>query len=452
MVNTEPCVRACMQTVINACLHEDYTITEQDRPVKDQLLQQVRRQYSSFFRSAVQSILAVGFVPFIIHRRKGIAIPRCLPLGAFEWTVESRPTGRDYRSADVAGLTWYRVTSRVEGVSNDSIYVFPFEDPVLYAQPRLDTPMAGLLERFREMRDTVARSQQRHEWNASKHIAVTEKVDPKDQTTSGLQLLDEQRRYFLTGHHNQLRHDHLLRLRNQDGQFQRTVTEGIFSHVRSEFSEYDECMVGSKRACCHIMPPNVEVQELSPMEENIDEEGMYVRFARDVCTFFNVQGAVPGITGGDKTKATVSAAVQSMDESEHRQYSVICAFLERLGAYAYAKAFGVDIDAVQFHFRPVPIRDPDNPDVQKLEAEVETERAVARQTDANARKLAAETQKTRAEVGVVQQQVGKTAAEASKTRAEVGVTKAQVGKTEAETKKAHADAKASAKPALTKKK
>ena len=70
------------------------------------------------------------------------------------------------------------------------------------------------------------------------------------------------------------------------------------------------------------------------------------------------------------------------------------------------KAFGVDIDTVQFHFRPVPIRDPENPDVRKLEAEVDTERAVARQTDANPRKLAAETQKTRAEVGVVQQQVG----------------------------------------------
>lgn len=442
MINTEPCVRAAMQCVVNSCLHEKIIIREQGKPIKAQLLAQLQLQYKVFFRNAVTCAISVGFVPFVLRRRKDMLVPMCLPLGSFEWTVLNKKPDSTYPSRDIAGLTWYNVQSRLETVQNKDIYVFPFEDPVLYRDNgALSTPMSGLLQRFREMREAVQRSLQRNEWNMSKHVVVTEQVDVKDQTTSGIQLLDEQRRYYLTGHHNQMRHDHLLRLRNQDGHYQRTVTEGIFAHVRSEFEDSDERMPGSgsKRACCHIMPPNVQVQELQPIDENIDEEGMYMRFARDVVTFFQVHSGIPtGSTNSTSTSKNMNM-MQGLIESEHRQYVVLCEFLQRLGQYAYSKTFNIDDAAVEFTFQPVPVRDPDNPEVQKMEAEAENERAAVKETEEKTRKLIAETAKTQAEISVTKEQAHKTKAETEKTTAEVGVTNAQVNKTKAETRKTSAE-------------
>ena len=41
------------------------------------------------------------------------------------------------------------------------------------------------------------------EWNSTKHIATSERVEhPKDQTTEGISLLDEFHRYLITGTHS----------------------------------------------------------------------------------------------------------------------------------------------------------------------------------------------------------------------------------------------------------
>ena len=440
MISTEPCVRASLQVVMNGCLHNEIGVRENGKPLKNVFLELIQQTYVPFFRNAIICALAVGFVPFVLRKRKGVLTPCCLPLGSFEWSVEHQKPGRDFKSADVAGLTWYSVTSRLETVENSNIFVFPYEDPIMFHETRLVTPMSGLMQRYREMREAVARSLHRNAWNIAKHVVVTEQVDVKDQTTSGIQLLDEQRRYYLTGHHNQMRHDHLLRLRNQDGQFQRTVTEGIFAHVRSEFDDHDASEIGSKRACAHIMPPNVQVTELSPIEETDDSEGLYTRFARDVVTFFQVQSAMGMRTEAASRGGTgKSDNIEGMQESEHRSFIVLCDFLQRLGEYAYCKSYSVQIENVEFKFEPVPIRDPEDPAVKKANAEVAHEEVSTRETEANIGKIAAETAKTRAEVAVSKEQAQKTKAETAKTTAEVGVTEAQKGKTQAETRKTSAE-------------
>ena len=273
MVYHNPNVRSCFLNVINSCLQNDFQILENNSKIKKQLSARLNHPYSHFFRNAITSALSCGFVPFVLRKREGILIPYVLPIGTFKWSVERTKPSAEYKSRDVAGLLWYKVTSNIEKVDDNDIYVFPFEDPIVYqARNTLVTPMRGILQQYRELMSSINKSIICQQWNMSKHVVVTEQCDLKDQTTSGLQLLDEQRRYYLTGHHNQMRHDNLLRLRNQDGLYQSTVAEGMFSHVRQEFDDYDEHAPGSKRACCHIMPPNVQVTELGPLQDDTEHQ------------------------------------------------------------------------------------------------------------------------------------------------------------------------------------
>ena len=407
MVFQNPNVRSCFLNVINSCLQNEFRATENGSKVKKALMNQLRHPYAQFFRNAITNALSCGFVPFVLKKQNGIFVPHVLPLGTFKWTVERTKPSAGYKSKDVAGLLWYRVTSSIDKIEDDDIYVFPFEDPIYYQKQNvLITPMRGILQQYRELMASIPKSIISQQWNTSKHVVVTEKCDIKDQTTSGLQLLDEQRRYYLTGHHNQLRHDNLLRLRNQDGLYQSTVAEGMFSHVRQEFDDYDEHAPGSKRACCHIMPPNVEVKELGPLQDDTDITAIQERFSRDVFTFFNVNNnKIGGIS-----KSTV-ASVESMDEAEHRQHVQMCRFLERLGAYAYSKCFKVDFINAQFTLQPVSKHYQEDPEYMKATAEVE---------------------KTKTEQEVMKAQVSKTQAETSKTKAEVGKTKAETDKTSAD--------------------
>ena len=407
MVFHNPNVRSCFLNVINSCLQNEFQATENGSRVKKGLMNKLRHPYSQFFRNAITNALSCGFVPFVIKKSDGIFIPHVLPLGTFKWSVEKTKPSAGYKSRDVAGLLWYRVTCDIEKINEDDIYVFPFEDPICrIRQQVLVTPMRGILQQARELMASIQKSIVCQQWNTSKHVVITEKCDIKDQTTSGLQLLDEQRRYYLTGHHNQLRHDNLLRLRNQDGLYQSTVAEGMFSHVRQEFDDYDDHAPGSKRACCHIMPPNVEVTELGPLQDDTDITAIQERFTRDVFTFFNVNNnKLSGIS-----KSTV-ASVESMDEAEHRQHVQMCRFLERIGAYAYAKCFKVDYVNVQFTLQPVSKHDQEDPEYMKSTAEVE---------------------KSKTEQEVMKAQVSKTQAETSKTKAEIGKTKAEADKTSAD--------------------
>lgn len=412
MIYHEPNVRSCFLSVINSCLQNEFQIQENNSKVKKDLMNKLNHPYALFFRNSITSALTCGFVAFVLRKQNGLTFPYALPVGTFKWSVERAKPPPDYKSKDVCGLLWFKVSCNIEKIDDDAIFVFPFEDPVVYQSRNvLVTPMRGILHQYRELMSCINKSIVCQQWNSSKHVVVTEQCDLKDQTTSGLQLLDEQRRYYLTGHHNQMRHDNLLRLRNQDGLFQSTVAEGMFAHVRQEFDDYDEHAPASKRACCHIMPPNVQVTELGPLQDDTDINAIKERFARDVFTFFNVNSnKLSGVS-----KSTV-ASVESMDEGEHRQHVQMCRFLERIGAYAYAKCFKIDTSNVKFVLRPVSKHDQEDPEYKKASAEIEKSRVEQDKIKAEVSKTQAETSKTKAEVGKTKAETDKTSADASAVR------------------------------------
>ena len=144
----------------------------------------------------------------------------CLSLGSFRWHTEFRGTetapGHDEQGPDLQlalqnQLIVYRVTLLgPTKVKPRQIFIMPFT-PATALSPnascfaQLHSPLAGVLELYcvrEQIRQHIIATTV---WNSQKHICLSENVDLKDQTTTGIQLLDDLRRYKPTGTHSVLR-------------------------------------------------------------------------------------------------------------------------------------------------------------------------------------------------------------------------------------------------------
>jgi hypothetical protein len=87
-------------------------------------------------------------------------------------------------------------------VNFDDIYVFEFLPPSIRNEHCLPSPLDKLCTLRFVMDMTEAKLQKVLEWNCQKHIVTSEQVNiPKDTTTEGISLLDDFRRYLVTGDH-----------------------------------------------------------------------------------------------------------------------------------------------------------------------------------------------------------------------------------------------------------
>ncbi len=152
-----------------------------------------------------------GFVVFVRKRHEGIEVPVLLPLGSFVWAVEAVTAKTRKRKREIACLYRYTVRPMHPEITTDDIFVFNFVDPTLNGAA-LPSPMDGLLAVVRIIRNMEHRLEAVIEWNASKHIITSERVDMlKDQTIEGMSLLDSFRRYLHTGEHDGINRFYMTR-------------------------------------------------------------------------------------------------------------------------------------------------------------------------------------------------------------------------------------------------
>ena len=285
----------------------------------------------------------------------------CLPLGSFTWRVRTNSNARE-------ALASYEVQVVSGAVPQKAVFVHETETPVMYTGASLSSPLLGVHRQYMVWQEAVAQVAVTGEWNRVKHLAVTERIDVKDQTTSGIQLLDEQRRcvpsfcspaphvrvivadthrrYNLTGEHNSVLHNNLMRLK---GVGTTTSVSHAFHHaVHSQFEDAPagEPRVGSKRAAVHMLLTNTDVVELSAMDPGNAIQEAKVEFQEAVYTFFSL----PNIN-----KSREEAARRGSTVLHREQYSNIMymqTVLERLGEAAYAQCFGAR--KVRFALRALP--------------------------------------------------------------------------------------------------
>ena len=346
MIHTNPHMRSCMQDLQARCVKGKFNIWENEKRVTKDLIKKLNSAYDQFLREAIVMMTALGFIPFYLKKYEnlgGISLPSCLPLGTFTWRTVSNSNSKINKSFNNTHcILQTEVMPRSGLIEAKNVYVFAAQNPVFSNSTVNVGPMQGLVEDYKRMRIALQKYNESNEWNSSKHVVITESVDLKDQTTSGLQLLDEQRRYHLTGFHNNLMHNNLLRLQGRDGYYMQSVRDGIFHHVRSEFNDDDPQAPASKRACCHIMPPNVQVTELNELNVPNPEE-IEQRFVSNVYAFFNSKASTDLFSSSQAS----TAAAENVSRGELNMTQYVVRALERLIALVYAQSFDLHVEDIR---------------------------------------------------------------------------------------------------------
>lgn len=274
-----------------------------------------------------------GFVAFYTKKKNGIPHFYCLPLGTFTWSVKFSETNTTNE------LLEYDVRCACGNVSEKDIHVVNFLQPVLNnVDPSNWSPMVHILKLSQLRSHQMEAALAAEEWNQKKHIAVTEKVDLKDPTTSGLQLLDDLKRYNLTGKHNNMNRQNLLNLRTQNNASIETTTEGTFQWVHSVFSGN----AGQTTAAVHVMPPNMDIKEIGNLEVSAMYEYFQNLFEKCVLSYFDIPAPYePKHSGSQTQKAS------QMDTTQYKNVIHMSRFCEKVIRYAYCVGFGAELTDVE---------------------------------------------------------------------------------------------------------
>lgn len=338
MIRQEPAIRSCINRLANSCCQNSVVFMEDKHKIAPTLQRHLDAQMATFFRDAVEMCFACGFVAYIVRRKKGLPYFTVLPLGSFTWCVEENSNKRDPRPLV------YKVLYKSGAVAENEIKVVEYIAPrqTDFAEELSSSPIAHLVRLFVIRERQLLQIDESNQWNSAKHLAVTEKIDLKDPTTSGLQLLDELRRYNLSGVHSNMT-DSAMRLKTNRNETLATANEGTFAWVRSVFEKDD-----AKAADVHLMPPNTEITELGPM--NTDQFVQYTQdlYSRAVYTFFDMPGHA------DLSGSKSAGSSEQMSRHQHMTIGSMTSFLQRLAQHAYGTAFDVDEENVVCKMTPIP--------------------------------------------------------------------------------------------------
>jgi hypothetical protein len=340
LVRTEPMIAACVQRLVNNCMSHEIELNENESPLKPPLHALLADHYSQVLRQAIEVALLTGFVPFYVRRENGVPLPFIPELGTFVWSVETVGGGGHgvKRSRPEASrLVRYRVRMLVGNVKDNDILVIAWHTPILNPRGVLSSPLQYVFAQHDLLSAGMAIAMEKERWNTHKHLVVSEKLDLKDPTPSGMQLLDDMRRYSLTGQHNMMQGAMSHYYSRRDKTRLESVVDANHAWVHSEFTKD----VSSAQALPHIMPPNSETSELTPLLSNDVLPLLRLQYHESVHVFFN--GLNQPNAGAKYVGASGS---EQASRAQHVTVLGMCKFLQRTAAVMYAEAFGVPVSAV----------------------------------------------------------------------------------------------------------
>lgn len=336
LVRCEPCIKTCLARLTQAVMYKPAEITERGQSLNSKLVMHINRHLNEFIHSAIEMAHLCGFVAFYIKKIESIPTFITLPLGTFSWYVElnSKPSDAEVLS--------YRVNYFGGGISEKDIHIFNFVQPTFDPTGSILSPMETIYDNYclkMVQMNTVLQSEK---WNMSKHLAVTEKIDLKDPTTSGLALLDDLRLYNLTGQHSNMDAHRLLNYHSSHNHTQ-NAAQGTFQWINNVFTNENK----ERSAQVHILPPNTAIQELSSMEYSSLYEYLATQFENSVYLFFDLAP----ILSNQQNNANLDTQTNRHQQNKIEAMSSFC---ERLIVRAYSVAFNVNESEVTCQLKPMP--------------------------------------------------------------------------------------------------
>jgi len=345
----DPDIVVCVNRVSNACLHNSWDLLENGLALKPSIRERLNRHYDLFLRDCIRMLYLCGFAAFYIRRVQKLPLPFCPAIGTFSWStrISEKSAGPNAH---------YDINVTKGNVKRKDIHIMPYYSPIV--SQHIKTPMQAILSQYmalQEMHQTIRAS---NKWNQEKHVVVTETMDVKDQTTSGLQLLDDVRRYTLSGEHSMMR-DNVLRLKNRYNKDLRNTNEAKLEWIQDQFGGGH-----TQGIATHVLPPNMGVVELSNIAYGNEYETLKEHYRDSVYTFFGVQN-----------QSTVQAANKSTAEfissEQHQNTQNINRFLEHVLQSVYSLSFDVPLENIHVTINGTPRAAINNTDDIKRLADAE---------------------------------------------------------------------------------
>lgn len=374
MVRVSIPVQSCIRRISNWCLCNGVEITEGNGRLVDEFGRIVKPAYVTFLRDAIEVIHVCGFVPWIVAEQDGARFPRVLPLGCFAWHVEvvsdatvdahiergnGNPEGSKRRR--VSDVYRYRVTIMHGDIDESRVRIIDWMPP--RAGAACVSPLQGVYENYiftqqtREMLHNIAMH------NCRKHIYFSEQINTQQlNATSGLNLLDDFRRYALTGERAAAPAGH-VRMQANNG---RPLNSANDAHMHWIHETFDHAIAA------HVLPPNTEAHEIQPIA--IDDHHLHqdTVFQHTVHTYFDLPYSVARSTITEKA----TQHEQLLSEEQYTNIRNMCNFLQFAAERTYTEIFKVSRVQVRLRARPrISMSSAD--DVKKLfECQVFTQRDV----------------------------------------------------------------------------
>jgi hypothetical protein len=323
LVRSNPAVRSCIQRVYNEIIPTAVQVKESGKELAPDLQRFMGPWLAQFLEHALEMAYMCGFVVFVRKRHEGIEVPVLMPLGSFTWGVEVVTQKTKKRKREIACLYRYAVRPVHPEITPDDIFVFNFVDPTLNGAA-LPSPMDGLLAVVRIIRNMERRLEAVVEWNSSKHIITSERVDMlKDQTIEGMSLLDSFRRYLHTGEHDGINRFYMTRP-GAGGPHAKNPTDDRRAQINSTLQ--------GPETEVHVLPPNTEISELQALDLKTNMLEVQEVLQRQVIQFFQMTSQ-PDVN--QKTKK-VSSSLGELKMMRH-----MSRFGSRLLQFSYACVYDV---------------------------------------------------------------------------------------------------------------
>jgi len=338
LVRLNPSVRSCIQRISSEVVPLSVEVLEDGKPLKPELQQVIGPWLADFLSHSIEMAFMCGFVVFVRRRHEGASVPVLLPLGSFTWGVEMVTARTKKRKRDEGSLYRYSVRPIHPEITEDDIFVYNFCQPALYGERCLPSP----IDRLCALRSVIDVSEQKLagvlDWNSKKHIATTERVQvPKDSTTEGISLLDDFRRYLVSGQHMGLSKS-MMTLNGARSVLTQNPSQLSSSVIREQFRKHEDV----NESNVYVLPPNTDVSELAPLDLKTSLLELQDVMNKQVAEFFRMP------TIADMNTQEPNAVLQRNELNQLRHMTHFCTGLAR---FAYACVFSVPEKQVQVELK-----------------------------------------------------------------------------------------------------
>lgn len=333
MVRCDPCIHSCIKRICCDVIPSEVNIEENGKPLAPKFAQQIGGQWCSFLCSAVEMAYFCGFVVFTVKKQEGLKIPVILPLGSFVWSIEAVTKTSKKRSYEESLLYRYKVTCTHPDVIEDNLHIYPFMQPVVDFNSVLPSPLDHLCKLYVNIVQIERKMDDVMKWNATKHITTSERVEiPRDNTTDGISLLDDFRRYVVSGEHTGISRQFMTL--NGKHQKHSNPNNANYMWITDQFGNESE-MASSK---VHVLPPNTDIVELANLDLKINSRELSDSYQEQVYMFF-------GMTMTDRVGNNAGSA-QYASKSEIKNMFIMSKFCQRLSSFAYSVCYDVKMENI----------------------------------------------------------------------------------------------------------